>query len=240
MAEEKTPYEVKKAEVDENFWYLGDDSDDISSVSSALIKTDENTRSEYDFKLLLQELEEHKEELDAIEIMRAKAYNRVSKLSWDLQRLDKTLPDGLESEIKKMGQTEIEVIQPDMIKLTLNYRIPYYDKTLKNKMRYYKLAKYFYGSEIVSRLREQEDNIKKFTSDEKTVILIKSFYKYNELADLDNRFHSFIINAIRHSLIIEDDSWREIDIIESGEISKTGKEYGEVWITRKSNLNKIY
>lgn len=70
-------------------------------------------------------------------------------------------------------------------------------------------------------------------------IYIGHFFENLLIRDLDNRNRSFLINAVRYAGFIEDDSWKEIEIMESGFLDSARKNHVQVFVTPSQNAVKM-
>ncbi|WP_068786906.1 hypothetical protein [Paenibacillus phocaensis] len=70
-------------------------------------------------------------------------------------------------------------------------------------------------------------------------IYICHFFEDLLIRDLDNRNRSAIINAIRYAGLIKDDSWKEIEIMESGFLDVKRKNHVQVFVTPSQNAMKM-
>ncbi|MGG1880332.1 hypothetical protein ABDI30_22555 [Paenibacillus cisolokensis] len=70
-------------------------------------------------------------------------------------------------------------------------------------------------------------------------IYICHFFEDLLIRDLDNRNRSIIINAIRYAGFIKDDSWKEIEIMESGFLDIKRRNHVQVFITPSQNTLKM-
>ncbi|WP_039833882.1 hypothetical protein [Paenibacillus sonchi] len=70
-------------------------------------------------------------------------------------------------------------------------------------------------------------------------IYIGHFFENLMIRDLDNRNRSFLINAIRYAGFIEDDSWKEIEVMESGFLDLARKNHVQIFITPSENAMKM-
>ncbi|WP_059051368.1 hypothetical protein [Paenibacillus senegalimassiliensis] len=65
------------------------------------------------------------------------------------------------------------------------------------------------------------------------------FFENLMIRDLDNRNRSAIINAIRYAGFIKDDSWKEIETMESGFLDVGRKNHVQVFVTPSQNTLKL-
>src|SRR5690606_9267672 len=65
------------------------------------------------------------------------------------------------------------------------------------------------------------------------------FFEDLLIRDLDNRNRSAIINAIRYVGLIKDDSWKEIEVMESGFLDVNRKNHVQVFVTPSQNALKM-
>jgi|GEM_PF-3264895 len=50
----------------------------------------------------------------------------------------------------------------------------------------------------------------------RAVLIIQHYFDDNRIRDLDNRNRKYIIDAMRHTGLVQDDNWKELSIIEEG------------------------
>ncbi|MNW46797.1 hypothetical protein D3C74_241090 [compost metagenome] len=70
-------------------------------------------------------------------------------------------------------------------------------------------------------------------------IYICHFFEDLMIRDLDNRNRSAIINAIRYAGFVKDDSWKEIETMESGFLDVSRKNHVQVFVTPSQNALKM-
>lgn len=70
-------------------------------------------------------------------------------------------------------------------------------------------------------------------------IYICHFFEDLLIRDLDNRNRSVVINAVRYAGFIKDDSWKEIEIMESGFLDVARKNHVQVFVTPSQNALKM-
>ncbi|MBG9796067.1 hypothetical protein ABD76_28005 [Paenibacillus dendritiformis] len=70
-------------------------------------------------------------------------------------------------------------------------------------------------------------------------IYICHFFGNLVIRDLDNRNRRLLINAVRYAGFIRDDSWKEIEIMESGYLDVRQKNHVQVFITNPKNTVKL-
>lgn len=70
-------------------------------------------------------------------------------------------------------------------------------------------------------------------------IYICHFFQNSIIRDLDNRNRSVLINAIRYAGFIKDDSWKEVEIMESGFFDLACRNHVQVFVTPSQNALKL-
>ncbi len=71
---------------------------------------------------------------------------------------------------------------------------------------------------------------------DKAVIMIQHFFNDHSIRDLDNRNRKYIIDAIRHTGLIEDDNWKHLSIFEQG-LSDERSNHVQVYLFDYENLS---
>lgn len=194
------------------------------------------------YELVVDKMENIKEELDVIELLRTRLLGSLQEYREMLFKCKEreVLGEYIEDLIKSAndGTIEAEVLSEEIVKLSFHFKLPHYPKTLKNKATYYDMLLTYYHKKMFNALEKVKSEWPSFQN-EKVVVYIKSFYKDKSIRDLDNRFHSFIFNSLRYSQLIEDDGWQYLSYMEEGFLSSNGNEYVEIYISRKENFIKI-
>ncbi|MEK6994422.1 hypothetical protein NST08_29685 [Paenibacillus sp. FSL K6-1566] len=102
------------------------------------------------------------------------------------------------------------------------------DKQYKNQVKNY------YTQATMEAIKDSEIPVLK-----SAFIYICHFFEDLLIRDLDNRNRSAIINAIRYVGLIKDDSWKEIEIMESGFLDINRKNHVQVFVTPSQNALKM-
>lgn len=188
-----------------------------------------------------KEIELLKENLDYMETIKARQMQRLISLQEDYMKyVDGKNPDIFKDIIEGKGRSLVEVSAPDkdILKITLDHLLPYYPKNLKNKMPYYIALTEVYQEELIKKLFLHKHEIPSFTTSEKVFVLIVQYPKGNKILDLDNRFHSFIFNALRSAQITPDDRWQRLSYMEDGRVNSQ-EEKTEIYVGNYSDLFRI-
>lgn len=189
----------------------------------------------------LKEIEDElytlKDTIEGLELTKAYLIERYINLkkTWELDSL--LIQNGSAerlSHIKDLINVELITYKDkQFVEVTMDFLLPHYVKNVQNKLRYYHILNTAYKFHLSERLKEL--NLHNFKN-EKVFVQIVQYMKGNQKIDLDNRFHSFIFNALRAAHLINDDSWRDIAYMENGFTSKNGKSYTTILISKYSDL----
>lgn len=150
-------------------------------------------------------------------------------LSERIQRLPESMsPDPLIYPPCKFKQFDLG--DSPVYQFSYEGMLPLYDKERKYFTR---VRDYYLGStqEAIRGIR--------VTSFNRGFIYICHFFENLVIRDLDNRNRSFLINAIRYAGFIEDDSWKEIRIMEAGFLDVARKNHVQVFVTDLKNAMKL-
>lgn len=175
---------------------------------------------------LEKEIEQVKENLDYMEIIRARQIERLISLQEDYAaHMNIQQYQEYQKFLKDKGDTQIELSEPvkGILKIQLNYLLPHYPKTKNTKLAYYVALTEVYQTDIVKKLTESKNMLPNFKQSDKVFILIVQYFKSNLITDLDNRFHSFIFNSLRSAQIIPDDRWQRLAYMEDGKMSEENR-----------------
>lgn len=99
--------------------------------------------------------------------------------------------------------------------------LPLYSK----EKQYMSNVKEYYISSTLEALRDEQ-----LVQFKRAFIYICHFYGDLRVRDLDNRNRSHLLNAIRFSGIIQDDSWKKIDVMESGFFDSSSGNHVKVFV----------
>lgn len=183
---------------------------------------------------LEKEVEMTKEELDYIEILRARKYKQLIDIQqqYSNNMVYSDHPQYNNLLKSKKGKSVIEVSslnEGKILKLRLDFLLPIYQKIKTSKFSYYETLQNIYREEITKCLFKEKNRIPNFIEAEKVFVIILQYFKNNIISDLDNRFHSIVFNSLRSARIIPDDSWRNLSYMEDGKHTKESA-YTEIYI----------
>jgi hypothetical protein len=220
----------------ESFW----ESEQIEIESNTEEHTNDLFFIPYSLNDLEMEIEEAKDYLDNIELIRAQQFRRLINLQEKyIVHMDTKQYQDYERIVKKKGRTLIELDQPipKILRITLNYLLPYYPKSLKNKLSYYTALIDVYQQDLADKLYSSRYEIPNFKESNKVFVLILQYVKSNKIIDLDNRIHSFIFNALRSAQITLDDKWQKLAYMEEGRAGE--EEKTEIYICDYGRIHEV-
>lgn len=187
------------------------------------------------------EVEQAKEQLDYLEILRARQHQQLFKLQDEFTKhFDVTqYPEYERLVLKEKPLIELFSI-PDqqILKITMNFLLPIYHKTKNTKFSYYIALQDIYQQQLIRKLLHNRMTLPNFESSAKVFVLIVQYFNNNIISDLDNRFHSFIFNAFRSARITPDDRWQKLSYMEDGRKTE-GKPYTEIFLGNYENMSEI-
>lgn len=222
--------------MEESFWDLEEaETDDDSYLDEGLIFIPKQTA---DF---IKEVEEAKEQLDYLEILRARQHKQLFKLQDDFkQYAGKALLDDKSRELLLENSLFEAAAVPGkkILKLRMNFLLPIYPKNKNTKFAYYTALQETYQEKIISELITKRDHLPNFEKSEKVFVLIVQYFKNANITDLDNRFHSFIFNALRSARITPDDRWQNLAYMEDGRPADK-EPFTEVYVGDYGNFEDI-
>lgn len=74
----------------------------------------------------------------------------------------------------------------------------------------------------------------------KAVLIIQHIFKNGIIRDLDNRNRKYLIDAIRHTGLIDDDNFKNLSILEEGFINKECAPYVNVYLLEEQYLQQFF
>lgn len=181
-------------------------------------------------------------QLEHIEILRAEQINQLFLIENEYAKYSNpTQYNEYEKMLKKVGKIGY-VVNPVMdskvIQIKMDFLLPIYHKTKNVKLAYYNALQEIYQRELIKLLVEKRNDLPNFAKSEKVFVLIVQHFNNNIPTDLDNRFHSFIFNALKNSLITPDDKWQRLSYMEEGRRT-SGKPYTDIYIGERKDLESI-
>lgn len=184
-----------------------------------------------------------KNSIEGIEFAKASLLERFLFLKNYVLNTEQFLNEaGLDKFINELKESLFKVTaenynETEILNITMDFSLPHYPKNINMKMKYYEVLSYVYKYQLRDHLQAayEKSNMPNFKED-KIFILITHYFKNNKVADLDNRFHSFIFNALRAAHIIRGDSWTDVAYMENGLPSNRGINYTTVTISRYEEM----
>lgn len=166
------------------------------------------------------EVEQAKEQLDYLEILRARQHKKlIDTYDEYIKFCDSSLYPEYENMLNRIGDASINVsseLGGKFLRIKLDFLLPIYHKTKNTKMAYYVALQDVYQKRLILKLITHRKELPNFTSSDKVFVLIVQYFNNNMISDLDNRFHSFIFNALRSAKITPDDRWQKLAYMEDG------------------------
>lgn len=189
---------------------------------------------------LVTQVEQAKEQLDYLEILRARQHQQLMNLQEEYVNFADSNHAEYEKIKKQIGKSLIEVTSEHdgILKITLDFLLPIYPKTKSTKLEYYTVLHEIYRERLVSLLLQNRNKLPNFENSDKVFVLIVQYFNNNNRTDLDNRFHSFIFNALRSARMTPDDSWQKLSYMEDGRKTE-GKAYTEILVGNYDDLFSI-
>lgn len=188
------------------------------------------------------EVEQRKEELDYLELLRARQHKKLIDIQEEYKlHCDPIQYPEYEKMLRKAGKMVIDVssiFDDQVLKIDLDFLLPIYHKTKNMKIAYYTALQDIYQRELILKLNHHKNELPNFYENPKVFVLIIQHFNNNNITDLDNRFHSFIFNALRSVRIISDDRWQRLSYMEDGRITEE-KPNTEIFIGDYQNLVDI-
>jgi hypothetical protein len=177
-----------------------------------------------------QELDYYKKALMNAESMRinlTEAYLRFQ--SWtDLDRIGPVID--FDEEIR------CDVVEDNIIKLSMNGHLPFIKKEDKLDLKeYYWKLRDHYIPRLNRVIQRRNPNIK---FQEKAFILIVQYFLNNKIRDLDNQFKSYIFNSLRSTQIINGDSWQSVSYMDIGQLDENHSRT-EIYVSSISDIQKV-
>jgi hypothetical protein len=190
---------------------------------------------------LISELELVDRNLEYIENSRSYLIQRRKELKEEyLRYMDSEQHAEFKGYLESFHSRSISVIPKsnDIFQIELDYLLPHFTKTKNKREQFYLTLTNVFQHEIILEMSLHSGELPKFTTEQKTFVLIIQYFNGNRVADLDNRFHSFIFNALRGSQIIKDDSWKLLSYMEDGR-KTTGNEYTRILVGPYEKIQEI-
>lgn len=190
---------------------------------------------------LVTAVEQAKEQLDYIEILRARQHQQLMNLHEEyINFTDSSNQLDYESLYKRIGKNLIEVtsLNDNILKITMDFLLPIYPKTKSTKFEYFTVLNEIYRERLVGILLHNRQSLPNFENSDKVFVLIVQYFSNNKLTDLDNRFHSFIFNALRSARITPDDSWQKLSYMEDGRKTE-GSAYTDIFVGHYEDILDI-
>ncbi|MEQ2529105.1 hypothetical protein WMO40_20735 [Bacillaceae bacterium CLA-AA-H227] len=214
------------------------------NIESEVLK--ENNNGKILFSKNIEELEKEalqaKEHLDYLEIVKARQHQILLNIENEyIKYCDARQYSEYEDMLKRIGHMQIELsseLENQILKIRLDYLLPIYHKTKNIKIPYYRALQEVYENPIIQKIYREQYRIPNFLNEEKVFVLIVQYFSNNKITDLDNRFHSFIFNALRSCRIISEDSWSKLSYMEDGRKTDE-KPHTEIFVGSYYNLSKI-
>ena len=152
-------------------------------------------------------------------------------LAETISNLEKDMNYDTSAGIRGQSNTEITT---DYVKITIN-RLPEAVNIIKSKDTYYSKTKKFWQLTLANAL-----NNKALPNLKQAVVLINICYK-NKTWDIDNYTVKFIIDSIKYTNMIKDDSHEILDYMVIGTHEENPIKYRtEIYIFTPSKIQKIY
>jgi hypothetical protein len=129
-----------------------------------------------------------------------------------------------------------EVIEDNIIKITMNGHLPFIKKEHKmdTKEYFWKLRDH-YTPRLNRAIQRRNPNI---SFSEKAFVLIMQYFPNDKIRDLDNQFKSFIFNSLRSTQIVKDDRWQSLSYMDVGLIDRENSRT-EIYVTSFRNIQKL-
>jgi hypothetical protein len=199
--------------MEESFW-------DEKDESSEQILNEHLILIPQKIKDLENDVIDTKEQLDYIEFIRAKQHEKLLKIQNEyIQYADGQQYSEYKKMLNRIGNIGIEVssvLDNQVLKIDMDFLLPVYHKTKNIKIAYYNALRDIYQRGLIIKLNHHRAELPNLTECKKVFVLIVQYFKNNNITDLDNRFHSFIFNALRSSGVISDDRWQKLAYMEDG------------------------
>ena len=221
----------------ESFWDEETDLEELPpSLNEDLILISKNIAE------IELEVEQAKEQLDYLEILRARQHQILYKLQDEyIKNFDVTQYPDHDKIQKHIGKTFIEVSsikEQQILKIKLDFLLPIYPKTKNTKFAYFTALEEIYKSRLIMELSLKRNFLPDFSNSDKVFVLIVQYFNNNTISDLDNRFHSFIFNALRSARITPDDRWQKLSYMEDGRHTKETP-CTEIYVGEYKNMFEI-
>lgn len=70
----------------------------------------------------------------------------------------------------------------------------------------------------------------------KAAVVVFHYFKNQQIRDLDNRNRKFLLDALRQTVLVKDDSWQDLSILEEGYFDPSG-DHVQVYVLERENLS---
>lgn len=150
--------------------------------------------------------------IEHLETVKAFLQQQKSKLELELFSFP-------QDSINKTYQFDFEIIthsEATLLSITMPFRLPIYKKITGKKYDYYRTLNYTYTLPLIEKLSTNTC----LPTFEQAFVLITHYTATNVILDTDNRFHSFIFNALRSTKVIVDDNHSRLSYMENGAVVK--------------------
>ncbi|MGN4128068.1 hypothetical protein ACMGD3_24140 [Lysinibacillus sphaericus] len=159
---------------------------------------------------LEEELHEIEKNIEQLETVKASLQLRRIKLEKKILMLPNE-----ETNINQLFECcVISHMDATLLTITMPFRLPIYKKITGKKYDYYKTLNHTYMIPMVEKL----NSIQMLPKFEKVFVLITHYTSTEVILDTDNRFHSFIFNALRSTKVIVDDNHSRLNYMENGAV----------------------
>lgn len=219
----------------ESFWDIDDQHEETIRNERLLLIPKEICELEI-------EAEQAKEELDYLEILRARQHQKLFKIYDEyIRHCDSSQYPEYEKMLKRAGNIRVDVfseLENQVLRIKMDFLLPIYHKTKNMKFAYYTALQDIYQKHLIDKLIQNRRELPNFKEAEKVFVLIVQYFSNDIISDLDNRFHSFIFNALRSAQITPDDRWQKLSYMEDGRKTNQ-KPYTEIFVGDFKKLTTI-
>ncbi|MFJ2043935.1 hypothetical protein ACIOBL_10040 [Paenibacillus taichungensis] len=173
--------------------------------------------------------------IETIEELYQQAVMMSLTLGWELSQRRHLLPDREGNNVDPViyppcDFKELDIDGSSVYQLSYQGMLPLYMKENSCK----KQVRDYYIQATMEAAIEHEIPII-----DSAFIYICHFFQNQIIRDLDNRNRSILINAVRYAGFIKDDSWKHIEIMESGFMDVERNNHVQVFITDSKNALKM-
>jgi len=158
---------------------------------------------------LEEELYEIEKNIEQLETVKASLQRRRIKLENEILFLNE------ETNVNRVFSCcVVSYKKATLLTITMPFRLPIYKKITGKKYDYYRILNHSYMVPMIEKLKTIH-TLPKF---EKVFVLISHYTSNDVILDTDNRFHSFIFNALRSTKVIVDDNHSRLNYMENGAV----------------------